>query len=116
GERPELDRAVREGVEHSVANWVSRQYARMDEAEIVDRDLIAFSAARRLQDHAHVLVSSDARVRVLKTLMARIASLGPGGRSYSLYALLLMARSGILEIPLGDEEQFIGTLLAVPYS
>jgi hypothetical protein len=82
-------------------------YSDMDTKTVVDRDTTALHFAEKLRLYETLLEPNGPMCRLATILLNRIDSLRPGGRSYSLYSLLVLARTGALVIKRHEAERFL---------
>lgn len=87
-----------------------RLYGEMDTKNVTERDAMALLFASKLRLYDTLLKTNERMSRLAEILLSRIDSLRYGGRSYSLYSLLVLAQNGALVIQASDGERFLKVL------
>lgn len=88
-------------------------YSGMDAKNITDRDAMALSFAGKLRLYNTLLRANEYTYRLAQILLGRIDSLRYGGRSYSLYSLLVLAQSNALVVRPTDVDRCLKVLNTV---
>lgn len=88
-------------------------YGRLDGESVTERDAAALHYSRKLRLYEPLLRQSDETRQIAIILLNRIDSLRFGGRSFSLYSLLVLARANALSISSEDGERFLKVLHTV---
>ena len=95
-----------ERLHHSLLEQAKSLYNRMETMTVTERDASALRFARKLSLYQSLLAANEEICQLIQILFARIESLRYGGRSYSLYSLLILAQANAICIKPGDEERF----------
>jgi len=85
-------------------------YGQMNEESVTKRDAAALRYSRKLRLYEPLLCSNSKTRESATLLLDRIDSLRFGGRSFSLYSLLVLARANALSIRAEDGERFLNVL------
>ena len=88
-------------------------YGRMETQTVTERDAAALHYSRKLRTYEQLLRQGDQSRQIAITLLKRIDSLAPGGRSFSLYSLLVLGRANALSVSPEEGEQFLKSFYTV---
>lgn len=88
-------------------------YGDMDERDVLERDYVALGFAVKLSRYRPLLRRSEDLRRVAQVLLERVSAVRLGGRSYSLYSLLLLAQAGALDVEASAIEPALKSLVYV---
>jgi hypothetical protein len=97
---------------HKLVKDAITVYGRMEKQTVTERDAAALHYSRKLRTYEKLLREGD-QSRKIAILLKRIDSLAPGGRSFSLYSLLVLARANALTVSQEEGEQFLKVFYTV---
>jgi hypothetical protein len=98
---------------HKLVKDAIAVYGRMGKQTVTERDAAALHYSRKLRTYEKILREGDQSRKIAITLLKRIDSLAPGGRSFSLYSLLVLARANALTVNKEEGEQFLKAFYTV---
>jgi len=98
---------------HKLVKDAMAVYGRMERQTVTERDAAALQYSRKLRTYEKLLKEGDQSRKIAIILLKRIDSLAPGGRSLSLYSLLVLARANALTMSQEEGEQFLKAFYTV---